>query len=121
MPKRRTHPPEFKARVALDALCSKKTLAELAASYELHPVQVCQWKQQALKRLPDLFRHLDHEDGDYSTESLSQQLAGLERANASLVNEIQWLKKNSTITIRRSCAHSWSQIIHVSLYDVSVS
>lgn len=105
MPKRRTHPPEFKARVALDALCSKKTLAELAASYELHPVQVCQWKQQALKRLPDLFRHLDHEDGDYSTESLSQQLAGLERANASLVNEIQWLKKkfyNYDQTILRS-------------------
>jgi transposase-like protein len=93
MPKRRTHPPEFKAQVALDALRSKKTLAELAASYELHPVQVCQWRQQALKRLPDLFRQVDHEDADQPADRLSQRLARLEQANADLMTEVQWLKK----------------------------
>ncbi|MBM5815223.1 MAG: transposase [Cyanobacteria bacterium K_Offshore_surface_m2_239] len=99
MPKRRIHPPEFKAQVVLDALGSKKTLSELAASHELHPVQVCQWKQHALKHLPDLFRHPDREDQDRSADSLSKRLARLEPANSELMNEIQWLKKNSTITI----------------------
>ena len=93
MPKRRTHPPECKAQVARDALCSKRTLAALAASCELHPVQVCQWKQQALKRLPDLFRQVDHQDGDRSADCLRERLARLEQVNADLIDEVQWLKK----------------------------
>lgn len=93
MPKRRIHPPEFKAQVALDALCSKKTLMEVAASYELHPVQVCQWKQQLLKRLPDLFRKVAAGDADQGLEGLSQQLKTLTQDNSELANEIRWLKK----------------------------
>jgi putative transposase len=108
MPKRRTHPPEFKAQVALDALCSKKTLAEVAASYELHPVQVCQWKQQALKRLPELFQQMTSGNEEHSAEELSQRLARLERANADLAEEIQWLKKKF---------HSYDQLILRSLLE----
>jgi putative transposase len=93
MSKRRIHPPEFKAQVALDALCSKSSLAEVAARYELHPVQVCQWKQQALKRLPDIFRHGESPGGLQAVENLNDQVDKLERANAVLVNELQWLKK----------------------------
>ena len=50
--KRRNHSPEFKTQVALQALNGQKTLAEIADIYEVHPVQVCQWKQQLVKRLP---------------------------------------------------------------------
>lgn len=35
---RRTHSPEFKAKVALAALRGDKTLAELAEQFELHPM-----------------------------------------------------------------------------------
>ena len=47
MTKRRVHTPEFKAKIALEALSSTKTLAEVAAEHKLHPVQVCQWKKPA--------------------------------------------------------------------------
>lgn len=43
---RRTHSPEFKAKVAMAALRGDKTLAELAEQYDVHPVQITGWKNQ---------------------------------------------------------------------------
>jgi putative transposase len=93
MAKRRIHTPEFKAQVALDALSSKKTLAEIAADYKLHPVQVCQWKRQAAKHLADIFRHPNSTFCAEATESLSHQLTQLEQTNTTLRGELDWLKK----------------------------
>ncbi len=93
MPRRRFHAPEFKAQVALDALCSNKPLAEIAACYELHPVQVCQWKQQVLKRLPELFSHGDSGGSQRNPEETSKQIEKLQDENATLAQEIEWLKK----------------------------
>jgi transposase len=50
--KRRTFTPEFRAKVALAALRGQKTINQIASEFELHPVQVTQWKQQALEGLP---------------------------------------------------------------------
>ena len=52
---RRRHTAEFKARVAVAALREQQTLNELASAYGEHPVQVAQWKKQALSGLPDVF------------------------------------------------------------------
>ena len=43
--KRRRHDPEFKARVALVALKGIKTIQQIAKDYEVHPVQVSDWKK----------------------------------------------------------------------------
>ena len=52
---RRTHSAVFKAKVALAAMGGDKTLAELAAQFEVHPNQITEWKRQLLARAADLF------------------------------------------------------------------
>jgi len=47
---RRNHSPEFKARVALEALRGEKTVAQIAAHHEVHVTQVTAWKTELLEK-----------------------------------------------------------------------
>jgi transposase len=53
--KRKRHEPEFKARVALEALKGEKTIQQIAKEYEIHPVQVSDWKKAMIERMPEIF------------------------------------------------------------------
>ena len=52
---RRNHTPAFKAQVALAALKSDKTLAELAQQFDIHPNQITDWKRQLTERAVQVF------------------------------------------------------------------
>jgi len=54
---RRNHAASFKAKVALAALKSDKTLSELASEFEVHANQITQWKKQLTNQASDLFKH----------------------------------------------------------------
>jgi transposase len=43
--KRRRHEPEFKARVALEALKGVQTIQQIAKDFDIHPMQVTEWKK----------------------------------------------------------------------------
>lgn len=45
----------FKAEVALEAIKGIKTVAEIAQQYEIHPVQVSQWKTEFLAHSAEVF------------------------------------------------------------------
>ncbi len=53
--KRRRHDPEFKARVALEAIKGIKTIQEISKEYEIHPVQVSEWKKKMLEGAAGVF------------------------------------------------------------------
>ena len=42
--KKKVRSPEFKKRVAIEALKEQKSVKEIASEYEVHPVQVFRWK-----------------------------------------------------------------------------
>ena len=44
--KRKRHDAQFKARVALEALKGVKTVQEIAKEFDVHPVQVSDWKKK---------------------------------------------------------------------------
>jgi transposase-like protein len=52
MSKRRTHSPDFKARVAMEAISGRKTIQEIAADHAIHPIQISQWKRHPSQYQP---------------------------------------------------------------------
>ena len=48
MATRKQYSPKFKAKVALEAVRSERTLSQLASQFQVHPVQIGQWRKMAL-------------------------------------------------------------------------
>ena len=53
---RRKFTPAFKAKVALEALKERQTLAQLAEHFELHPNQISQWKREFITESEKIFQ-----------------------------------------------------------------
>ena len=99
--KRRRHSAAFKAKVALEATRQNKTVTELAKSFQVHPVQISQWKKQLLDGAESLFsdgRRRDKEDGQALQSELYEQIGRLNM-------EVEWLKKKLG---KQSRFDSWS-------------
>ena len=56
---RKQYTAAFKARVVQELLKEEKTLAQIAAEYEVHPTQLKNWRAVALEGLPGLFEKQD--------------------------------------------------------------
>ncbi len=52
---RRRHSPEFKAKVALDAIRGELTMAELSARHGVHATVIAGWKKQAIEGMAASF------------------------------------------------------------------
>lgn len=88
---RRTFSPEFKAKVALDALTGAASQAELCRRHQISPNLLSLWKATLLERVPLVFQA----DEQRSTEAA--RVAELERLVGQQALELAVLKKASTL------------------------
>ena len=87
-PKRKHYTGAFKAKVGLEALRGLKTVGQIAREYDIHPVQVTQWKGVVRDRLPELFdaRPVLEADNERLVTQLHEKIG-------QLTVEVDWLKK----------------------------
>ena len=75
--RRRRHDSEFKARVALEALKGIKTIQQIAKDYEVHPVQVSDWKKTMQEGVSKVFERGSADDDTKDFERDREQLKSL--------------------------------------------
>jgi len=81
--KRRTHSPEFKAKVALAAIQGDLTIAELVKKFDVHANQITDWKKQLLNSASDIFGKsaLKAEESAETIEQLHAKIGQLTMEN----------------------------------------
>jgi transposase-like protein len=83
----------LKAKIALEALKSERTYAEIGSLYSVHPKMIQIWKKQVLEGLPSLFSERStraDKDKDELADELYKQIGQLKV-------ELDWLKKKSAL------------------------
>jgi transposase-like protein len=86
---RKHYSPQFKARVAVEAIRGVKTLSQLGSQFKVHPMQIAKWRKAALEQLPELFvdgRTRKTREGGLDNNALYEEIGRLKV-------ELDWLKK----------------------------
>ena len=93
--KRLSHPPEFKAKVALEAIEAIRTINEIAQEYGVHRVMVSQWKKEMQDQAKSIF------EGKRSPQPMTDPSATdrLYSEIGRLKMELDGLKKKSGISL----------------------
>ena len=87
---RRKHSPEFKAKVAIEAIKGVKTVSQISQEYEIHPVMVSTWKKEMLNHLPDVF---DKNKRPKTEKDIEKEKEHLQRKVGELTMDVEFLEK----------------------------
>jgi transposase-like protein len=90
--KRRRHEPEFKARVALEALKGVQTIQQIAKDFDIHPMQVTEWKKAMTAGASGVFGPVR---AKAETEDFERQRDELHAKIGQLTVEVDFLRKKS--------------------------
>lgn len=108
---RKTHSPEFKAKVAFAALSGEGTTAEIAARFEVHPNLVHSWKKQVVankgggrsggKAVPASRRKNQGNQGTDSADALSRPVAE-RRSQINRTHPLSIVRQCALLALSRS-------------------
>jgi transposase len=87
---RKIYTPNFKSKVAIDAIKAEHTMSELSSRHSVNRVMIQRWKKEAMEGLPKVFAG----KSDKSREKDQQLMEELYRQIGRLKVENDWLKKN---------------------------
>jgi transposase/putative transposase len=90
--KRKRHDPEFKARVALEAIKGIKTVQEIAKEFDVHPTQVSDWKKTMAKNAASAF---GAGAGGTDADEFERERSRLHAKIGQQAVELDWLTKKS--------------------------
>ncbi len=90
--KRKRYDSEFKSRVALEALKGERTIQQIAKAYDVHPVQVSDWKKRMAQGAAEVFETRGKKSPG---KDFDQERDNLHRKIAQLSIELDWLQKKS--------------------------
>jgi transposase-like protein len=71
----------FKAKLAIEALKERETLAELSNRFEVHPNMISKWKQEFIERSAEIFDKKSDADSEVDAEKLYAKIGQLEIEN----------------------------------------
>jgi transposase-like protein len=88
---KKQYSPEFKAKVALEAIRGEKTVPELASQYQIHPTVINGWKRKLLEEASQVFdgeskRQKVKEDAQNQIDELYRQIGQLKVERDFLAN-----------------------------------
>lgn len=92
MSKRKHHSPEFKAKVALEAVKGEETVSELASRFGVHPTMIHQWKRALLEGASGVFERGGRrkpEIGEDQVKELHAKIGELAVANDFLSRKLK--------------------------------
>ena len=88
---RKRYSSKQKAKVTLEALQERYTIAELSQKYGVHVNQITRWKQKAVQELERLFDSPEKRKAD--KDKTTQLVEDLYSQIGRLQVELSWLKK----------------------------
>ena len=91
---KKTHSPNEKAKLVLEALRGERTINEIASEHNIHPNMLSKWKREAEKNLYVLFQ----DNSAKERKKRQEQEVELEKLYAQigkLTTQNEWLKKKS--------------------------
>lgn len=94
---KKTHPPAFKAKVAIEALKGAETPGQLASKFCVHPIQIGVWRKKAMEAIEQIFTY-GKKEKDQQTEregliqELYQKIGRLEIENDFLKRKVGMLE-----------------------------
>lgn len=92
--KHRTYSPEFKAKVALEAVKDEKTLAQLSAEFDVPAQNISNWKNEMLANASQLFsRRQDDKQAEEERQAKDRQIDQLYKEVGQLTVQVNWAKK----------------------------
>jgi transposase-like protein len=92
--KRRVHSPQFKAKLALEALKEERSLSEIAADHSLSPNLVRRWRDELLEKADTVFDvAIQIKDQKRKEEALEAERDVLLKAVGTATVERDWLRR----------------------------